>query len=345
MQLIWGEVIKKNPWILDIIDTYFSAMANNNTGKSSTIFQERAAELNNIILQNQNYQSTRFVRSLLRGLTAGLRNLPTLHHILASEFEECALKCNNTRGKELEKIMCKLTNAENLFFVIRFCQLLEYYSITSLEGQYSSHFPIQVLARIDSTKAEIAKLGENWQWSEENLKLASIGTPKKIIEKIMNSDDKFFKPYVPVGSIRKNKDKVSDFEALLAENENSSFECLFDEEKQYVLELAGSVPIQNVSQNTLIKVERQLMSIAKNIIQVWDQRQIKTALHEKMIKTFGQIHISEDPLMHHQYMLDLLNELIDSLPLGQSELFDSNACLQGFLIWNDFWKKFSLRQS
>ena len=48
------------------------------------------------------------------------------------------------------------------------------------------------------------------------------------------------------------------------------------------------------SQTTLLKVESQLKSIAKNIIQVWDQRQIKTALDEKIMKTFGKIHIADD---------------------------------------------------
>jgi hypothetical protein len=142
-------------------------------------------------------------------------------------------------GKELERIMDRLTDAEILFFVIGFCQLLELYSITSLEGQYSSHFPIQVWARIDLTKAEMKKMSENWFWSEQNLKLAGIGTPKIIIDNIMN--ESVYKPFVPLESIRKNKDKVADFEEILAKSENSNFEELFDEEKQNILELAGSV--------------------------------------------------------------------------------------------------------
>ena len=66
MQLVWSDVLKKKLWILDIIDTYFSAMQNQNVGKSSTRFQEIAAELNNIVVANQTYQTTCFVRSLLR---------------------------------------------------------------------------------------------------------------------------------------------------------------------------------------------------------------------------------------------------------------------------------------
>ena len=159
----------------------------------------------------------------------------------------------------------------------------------------------------------------------------------------MNSSE--YKPFVPSGSIRKNKDKITDFEAILAENENLTFEELFDEERQHILELAGSVLIQNVSQTTLTKVERQLMSIAKDIIQGWNQRQTKTVLHEKMIKTFGKIHSNNDPETHYKNMLGLLKEFIDSLPSSQSDYFDSNRCFEGFLNWNSSWKKFSSRYS
>ena len=52
-------------------------------------------------------------------------------------------------------------------------------------------------------------------------------------------------PYVPVGSIRKNRGNLSkniDFEELLAKAESNKFEdiTLFDEENQRVLELAGN---------------------------------------------------------------------------------------------------------
>ena len=145
MQLVWSDVIKKKQWILDIIDTYFSAMQNQNMGKASTVFHERAAELNNIVLANQTYQTTRFVRALQRGLTAALRNLPTLVSVLALEYHDAAIRFKNTRAKEIGRIIDNLKNAENLFFTIGLCQLLEKYCVASLEAQHSSHFPIQVI--------------------------------------------------------------------------------------------------------------------------------------------------------------------------------------------------------
>ena len=128
MEIVWAETLKKNDWVLDIFDIYFSTMKNQNIGKASTNFFETAAELKNIVLANKIYQSTRFVRSLLRGLQAALRNLPTLFNVLAKEFNEAALDTDNTTGKILLKIMDKLQNVNNLLFLIGFVQILEIFT-------------------------------------------------------------------------------------------------------------------------------------------------------------------------------------------------------------------------
>ena len=53
MQLTWNDVLKKNPWILNLTNIYFSVMTDMNTGKASTKFREKADELNNIVLENK----------------------------------------------------------------------------------------------------------------------------------------------------------------------------------------------------------------------------------------------------------------------------------------------------
>ena len=78
MQWVWSDLLKQNYWILKLNNVYFDAMAERNTGKAATHFQERAEELGHIVLTNKTYQKTRFVRALLRGLTEALRNLPTI---------------------------------------------------------------------------------------------------------------------------------------------------------------------------------------------------------------------------------------------------------------------------
>ena len=48
LQLIWGDTLKKNPWIFNTIKQYFATMKSMNIGKSSTQFFETAAELDNL---------------------------------------------------------------------------------------------------------------------------------------------------------------------------------------------------------------------------------------------------------------------------------------------------------
>ena len=125
MQLVWNDVLKQKTWCLDIIKVYFTAMQSMNCGKASTHFMEKAFELDNIVLRNQKYQSTRFVRSLQRGITAALRNLPTLISIIAEDCDNAKLQSENTHAKELQKVLDSLMSAETLFFSIGMSQLLE----------------------------------------------------------------------------------------------------------------------------------------------------------------------------------------------------------------------------
>ena len=103
--MVWSDTLKKKPWVLEMIETYFSVMQSKNVGKASTHFFERASELNNIVLTNKTYQKTRFVRALQRGITAFLRNLPTLHHIVSEEYLDALRDNNKTLAKQLVKVV------------------------------------------------------------------------------------------------------------------------------------------------------------------------------------------------------------------------------------------------
>ena len=118
MQLVWSDILKKKKWILDVIDVFFRAMQSKITGKAATHFQERAEELGKIVFTNKSYQTTRFVRALLRGLTAALRNLPTLVSLYCQEYNEAALDFNNTEAKRLHKILAELQSAKNFLLTI-----------------------------------------------------------------------------------------------------------------------------------------------------------------------------------------------------------------------------------
>ena len=127
-----------------MIKKYFTVMQSMHCGKAATLFLEKAAELETKVLTNKKFQITRFVRSLQRGLTAALRNLPTLAAVIGDDLKKASRENDKTRIKELKVPYDDLTSAENLFFCIGFMQILESYCATSLEVQHATHFPIQV---------------------------------------------------------------------------------------------------------------------------------------------------------------------------------------------------------
>ena len=96
MQLVWSDALNKKPFCLKIIKVYYSAMKSMHCGKASTHFMEKAKDLENLVLTNQKVQTTRFVRSLQRGNSAVLRNLPTLVSVIAEEYQEAALQSKIT---------------------------------------------------------------------------------------------------------------------------------------------------------------------------------------------------------------------------------------------------------
>ena len=102
--------------------------------------------------------------------------------------------------------------------------------------------------------------------------------------------------------------------------------------------------MNNASTNTLNKVKIKLRDLSKELLQVWNQRQKKTALQQMTIDAFGKIHDQLDPAQYCQKTLQLLQDLVESLPPRQSETIDANACHEGFMNWNNYWNKFASKR-
>ena len=154
---------------------------------------------------------------------------------------------------------------------------------------------------------------------------SKIGTPKKNIDFIMKSKNPVYTPYVPLG-IKKYMDKI-DIKDI----------DIFDEEKQRQFEPTGNLPMKNLSNENLERVEIKLSNFFKNLLQTWNQRQQKTNFQEFMLKVFGKIHDNTHSIAYFQSTLNLLKSMISTIPPNQSEDFDAT---EGFMKWNEFWKIF-----
>ena len=159
-------LLKKHPEIMKIVDCYFNIMKEHRLGKVGTHF-----------LTNKKHQTTRFVRALIRGLTAALRNIPTLEIILNESIREMEMAGKNDKVSIFNKAKRLMKDAKNILFVIGLMQILEIYATVSLSAQHRDYFPTQVCCAIRSAKTKLKQLAESWQWQEEELKLGQCGSP------------------------------------------------------------------------------------------------------------------------------------------------------------------------
>ena len=106
MQLAYGDLLKKsksgkksatyNTFFANLVQEIFDLMSDFNSGKAALRFHEFAENLYYSVLSNKSNQTTRFVRSLLRGVQSLLRNLACLYGIYGEVAVEKADEKDNT---------------------------------------------------------------------------------------------------------------------------------------------------------------------------------------------------------------------------------------------------------
>ena len=140
LQIVWNNALTQHPVVEELITLIFSVMDDYRTGKAGSLFRARAAELGHLVLTNKKRQTTRFVRSLVRGLQAYLRNLPTLIILVSEKYENAAREGRNGDARQVLSTLNKLRDPRNLLLAIGLSQLLEKYTHASLQSQHSCSF-------------------------------------------------------------------------------------------------------------------------------------------------------------------------------------------------------------
>ena len=278
------------------------------------------------------------MRAFLRAGTAGLRNLPTIDHIINEDYEACLHACDNTTASELNKTLEKIRSAENMMMILGIMEILEIYAVASLDSQNSFWFPTQIMQSINEAKTKIKALAIKWKWSEHSLEISGIGSPKSHIENLKKGA---YKAHVPVNSMRKNqrflKEKVDPEKMLwFGRTFNNN---LFDEEDQLILDFAGEMVTIGDVEKIEPKVTKKLQAICKSLSEVWDERHTETGLQSESMNTFSKPHdlSDQDSASSLAFLRDRLNVLIQQLPPNQAELFDPVSCTPGFFKWNTFF--------
>ena len=139
----------------------YNLMAKYKDHKAAMIFKETANELNMAILKNQKQSDTRWARSDLSSKVAFFRNAPTFFIVLGREAEEHRRNRNNTKLKQVLKIMRKLQDPSFWLYAIGYTQILDIVSVVSVVGQSSSSFPTTVYSQLLDTIQELSNLGKS----------------------------------------------------------------------------------------------------------------------------------------------------------------------------------------
>jgi hypothetical protein len=368
LQIVWNNSLANHPTVEELVSLMFSTMDDFRTGQASTVFRERAADLGHLVLNNKKRQTTRFVRSLVRGLQAWFRNLPTLIAIQSSKYEEAATEGRNADAREVLANLSKLRDPRNLLLAIGLAQLLELYTVASLQSQHSYRFPTQAWSVIKEMRAKVAALGERWSWGEEELRFAATEAPAAVKERLVQEGR--YRPVVSLSCARKSR--VRGETDILKDGQK--MKDLFDEDGESVVPLAGEVSMEVpllwrarrlgrglyqgqggedgrssgtrfLTEEDVARVEEELQELAGDIVTEWERRQTQTelekaafaALAEKFNwgKDSGRV---EDEgvkavvaIGHTRKMEELLRNLVEQLPEAQAERFnDVDSMLEGF---------------
>ena len=336
MQLTWADLLKKHPEIMKVTDCYFNVMKVHKLGKVGTHFMNRAKELGYLILTNKQHQTTRFVRALLRGLTAALRNLPTLEIVLNEEIREMELAGKNDKVNALNKNKRLMKDAKHVLFVIGLMQILEIYAEVSLSAQHANFFPTEVWSVITAAKEKLRKLTTKWEWEDKFLKLGQCGNPSILVNEIMTRQT--YTPHVSDNVIRKNQSFLKTFHGVDPYMDIGRYgpENLFDEEDQIVIDLAGEMEVERVTEEMKKSVEKNLVKICKDLLNAWDERQTETGLQKASIRAFGSSLVPEEGKLEEFYRNseNLLQDVVEKIPGTHGEKYQPSEMVDGFVAWN-----------
>ena len=150
---------------------------------SSLKFKEISQELKHPTLSNEGSQETRWVRANLSATQTFFRNLPTLYTLIGREESSYAESGDIPCQKSMEKKRDELSRAETIAFAVGITQLLDCYSVASLNAQHLPFFPTTMIKSVLQLQKNLQLWKNNWMGAEY-LQFAGTGCPVNIINNL-----------------------------------------------------------------------------------------------------------------------------------------------------------------
>ena len=115
-------------------------------------------------------------------------------------------------------------------------------------------------------------------------------------------------------------------------------ENLFDEDDQVVIDLAGEMKVENISNEVKESVEKSLMLICKDLLKVWNERQTETGLQKAALEALGKVHEPDPDNIQGYYKAreQALKVVVEYIPGTHKQKYDAAEMVDGYASWNRF---------
>ena len=260
----------------------FSLMKAWKDDKDGLVFKEISEELRHSTLKQRGSQDTRWVNADLLGKKNFLRNAPTILICLGRKLEEYRVARNLTKQKEIENQMKSLLDFEFWVMILGYMQFQNILTEASLEAQHSSYFSSSSIYLVMQAVKKVKELGDDWQWEEEDLFFAQVGSPKEHIENLKNG---YFKPKVSLQAKKKRAAKINTMiqyrNEVELQNDPEDFVAAED-----ITE--GSIPVSGYELYKLIRAEARLKDLCVVFCEAFNKRVKPGKLMEIAVQIFHE---------------------------------------------------------
>lgn len=263
-----------------------------------------------------------------------------------SEAEETArAEKDLTEQKSIQKRLELLMNPEHLLFGIGLSQVLDSYAAMSLSGQKLWKFPGSVCIEMTDLKQQLEKSASVFVWSEEDLKITSIGNPSIHVKHLENGLYKtsLTEKVKVAAAIRLNMYNLKDYtpnpiEHGIISQPQEQQETLVSQEDIPELEM----PVSQLTENKRSTVESQLQNICRDLLRAMETRFSVPDVVGQSIIMFHNTNWFQIKELSQKQASDLLVQLLpklknDEMALKVTQSFEE--VLSSYLEYLDFKNK------
>ena len=327
----------------------YSLMSQWKDSKDGLAFEELAQELKHPVLKQRGSQVTRWARCNLGSKKNFFRNAATIFNCLGRKMNEYRQANDNTKQKEIEAKIKKLTNFEFWAYIIGYTQILNIIVEASLEAQHSDYFATSCISLVTNAMEKIRKLGEKWEWDKDSLVFAGVGSPE---DHMINLRNGVFKASVSSKAKIRRARKIN---TLIQYRKEVEMEEDGEDEDDYVDAsdiVVAEIPIEEYALYKEVRVEARLQSLCLDLFEAFTERVPVSDFMKEAGNAFhgdfswytvidsedGSSNAEEVKAENLERASQVVSSLLSSWKQPISSYYDAETVGRGFCLFVEFKK-------